>query len=434
MPRHLTPSQAAEQVRARDRVAFPLGPGQPPAFLRALGERDDFEELHVFTGLLSDLFPLFARKGVQLLSGFYGPAERMLAQAGHDVRFLPADFRRFAPVLERLRPRVMATAVAERDPNGPLSLSLHAGATVQALRACGRDPDRLLIAEINPHLPFTHGLPPEHTHSLERDEVDILIRAESKLLELPGEQPNAVQRSIAGHARAFIPRTATLQTGIGGIAGAIVSALAAERGGEYGIHSEMFTDALMALHESGQVRNQKGAFDGRSIATFAAGSRHLYDWLDDNREVAFLPVDVVNDPARIARNRNMVSINGALAIDLFGQVAADTLAGRQHSGIGGHEDFAAAAGLQSDDRSLTCLPSTSEVDGKPVSRITPLIGPDMRVTTPRHQLDVVVTEHGAADLRALDVDARAHALIGIAHPDFRDELLDHWQRLHARRL
>ena len=433
MPRHLTPTQAAEQVHSRDRIAVPLGPGQPPAFLRALGERDDFEALHVFTGLLSDLFPLFQRRGVQLLSGFYGPAERILVQQGHDVRFVPADFRRFAQVLERLQPRVMATAVAERDPGGPLSLSLHAGATIEALRACGRDPDRLLIAEVNPNLPWTNGLRPDHPHVLERDEVDILIHAESKVLELPAAAPSELQQRIAAHARRFIPRSATLQTGIGGIAGAIVQTLAAERGGEYGIHSEMFSDALMELHGSGQVHNRKGLFDGHSVATFAAGSRRLYDWLHGNEEVAFLPVDVVNDPSLIARNRDMVSINGALAIDLYGQVGADTLLGLQHSGIGGHEDFSAAAGLGPDDRSLTCLPSTSDVAGEPVSRMVGALGPEMCVTTPRHQIDVVVTEHGAADLRALDVDARARALIEIAQPDFRDELREHWQRTRRSR-
>lgn len=414
-------------------MAVPLGPGQPPGFLHALGERDDFEDLAVFGALLVDAFQLFTRPGVRFLSGFYGPVERALAQNGHDVRFLPADFRRFAPALAKLRPRVMATAVAGDEHRGPLSLSLHAGATIEALHECGRDPDRLLIAELNPNLPSTVGLPPEHLHQLERGEIDILIVAESDVIAFPSRRPTRTQEQIAEHARAFIPDIATLQTGIGGIPNAIVRTLAERRGGAYGIHTEMFTDGLMHLHESGQVANDKGLYDGISATTFAAGSRELYGWLDGNDAVRFLPVDAINEPSLIARNRAMISINGALAIDLYGQVAADTLDGAQHSGVGGHEDFIAGAGLAASGRSLVCLPSTSDVDEAPVSRIRAQLHPGMLVTTPRHQLDVVVTEYGAADLRGLDVEARAEALHALAHPSFRDELAAQWEKLRSNR-
>ncbi len=424
----LSAEQAARLVRARDTLAVPLGPGQPPAFLHALGERDDFEDLQVSAALLVDAFRLFERDGVHLTSGFYGPVERMLAQRGLDVRFLPADFRRFAPVLEKLRPRVMATAVAAPHPDGPFSLSLHAGATVEALRACGRDPERLLVAEVNARLPYTLGLPPEHTHALSIDEIDVLIHVDRPVIALPAREPGEIEERIAAHARAFIPPTATLQTGIGAIPDAVVRVLAEAGGGEYGIHTEMFTDSLMHLHRSGQVVDRKGLYDGVSVATFAAGSRALYDWLEGNERVRFLPVHVVNDPSLIGRNRDMVSLNGALSIDLYGQVAADTIGGRQHSGIGGHEDFTAGAGLPYAGRSLICMPSTVDAGGETVSRIVARLDPGMLVTTPRHQLEVVVTEHGAVDLEALDVEARARALIGVARPDLRDGLAAAWER------
>ena len=161
----LSVEAAAARIRAIDTLALPLGPGQPGAFLQALSARDDaFEDLQVFAALLLDLYPLFARPGVQLRSGFLGPAERALRAAGHNVRFVPGDFRRFASVAEQFAPRVMATAVAPAGPDGRFSLSLHAGATVEALHRCGRDPERLLIAEVNPELPRTLGLPPEHSH------------------------------------------------------------------------------------------------------------------------------------------------------------------------------------------------------------------------------------------------------------------------------
>jgi acyl-CoA hydrolase len=154
------------------------------------------------------------------------------------------------------------------------------------------------------------------------------------------------------------------------------------------------------------------------------GTNELHEWLDGQEAVRFLPVEVVNAPELIARNRQMISVNGALAVDLAGQVAADTVAGRQHSGVGGHEDFVGATGNSLAERSLVCLPSTTTPkDGRRISRIVAGFGADMLVTTPRHQVDVVITEFGAAELFGRTVDERAEALAAVAHPDFRDELL-----------
>ncbi|MCH2187370.1 4-hydroxybutyrate CoA-transferase, partial [Myxococcota bacterium] len=334
-----------------------------------------------------------------------------------------ADFRRFAVALEMKPPRVMATAVAPPDKSGFLSLSLHAGATVDALHACGRDPERLLIAEINPSLPRTQGWLPEYPHRLSVEEVDVLIEHESPAPLLPSDEPGPVEEAIAEYAQAFIPDGATLQTGIGAIPSQIVSLLAEGRGGNYGVHSEMFTTGLMRLHQAGKVTNQnKGIFDGRSLCTFALGDQALYDWLAETEDLAFLPVDVVNDPRRIGANRHMISINGALAMDLFGQVAADTLGPRQYSGIGGHEDFVEGVGSAVANRSLLCLPSTTESEGRRISRLVPSLAAGTCVTTPRHQVDLVITEFGVAELQGRSVAERAEALIHIAHPDFREEL------------
>jgi acyl-CoA hydrolase len=422
--RKLSPREAAALVRPVDTLAVPLGPGQPRALLHALSERDDFRELRVFGALLLDLYPLFTRRGVTLLSGFLGPAERALRVAGHDVRFVPGDFRRFAAMAESLAPRVMATAVAPPGPDGSFSLSLHAGATVEALHRCGRDPNRVLIAEVMPGLPRTLGMPPSHPHRLEPGEIDVLIEGDREAPTLDEAAPSEVEQAIAGHAAARIPDGATLQTGIGGIPNAIAGLLAQREGGDYGIHSEMFTTGLMRLQRAGKVTNRrKGSFDGVSICTFALGTQELHGWLDGREDVRFLPVDVVNDPGVIARNRCMRSINGALAIDLHGQVVADTIAGRQHSGIGGHEDFVAGASFESDDRSLVCLPATVRVEGRELSRIHAALPRGWVVTTPRHQLDLVVTEYGVAELRGRTVEERAQALVAIAHPAVRERLL-----------
>lgn len=427
--REETPQQAAARVRDADTLAVPLGPGQPAAFLHALGERERFERLEVFGALLVDLFPLFTRPGVTLYSGFYGPAERALRDAGHRVRFVPADFRRFAAIARRMAPRVMATAVAPPDADGRFSLSLHAGATVDELRRCGRDPKRLLVAELNPRLPRTRGLPPDHPHALGADEIDVLTTSDREPVTLPESEPDATERAIAEHAVRFVPEGATLQTGIGGIPNAVAGLLARGDGGDYGVHSEMFTTGLMKLHEAGKVANRKGVFDGVSVCTFAAGTRRLYAWLDGNDAVCFLPVDVVNEPTTIARNRRMVSINGALSVDLRGQVAADSIGPRLHSGIGGHEDFVMAARGAPGGRSLVCLPSRAGSGETRTSRIVAGFPPGTPVTTPRHHVDVVVTEHGAAELRGRTVAERARALLAVAHPDHRDALADEAGRL-----
>ena len=185
----------------------------------------------------------------------------------------------------------------------------------------------------------------------------------------------------------------------------------------------MFTSGLMRLHQAGKVTNDaKGVFDGVSVTTFALGTAELYEWLDDNDDVAFLPVEMVNDPTVICRNANLVSINGALSVDLYGQVVADSIDGRQISGVGGHEDFVAGAELHLDAHSLICLRSTAVREGEVVSRIVGLLPEGSVVSTPRHHTGVVITEYGAAELTGLTVRERAHLLVDIAHPDFRADL------------
>lgn len=418
------PSEAAALVRDCDVLGIPLGPGHPNAFLHALGKREAFDDLVVTGALLTDFYELFDRPGVRYVSGFYGPIERMLADAGGAVEFVPADFRRFAPVLEQVAPRVMATSAALPDADGYCSLSLHAGATVGELHRAARDPGRVLVVEVSPHFPRTLGLLPEHPHRIHVDDVDVLVESDARPFALTDAPASDVEKTIADQVARFVPDGATLQTGIGGIPGTVVSLLAEGDGGGYGVHSEMFTTGLMRLHRSGKVTNdRKGVFAGFSVTTFALGEPELYDWLADNPDVRFLPVDVVNSPETISANVDMVSINGALAVDLAGQAVADTLDGRQFSGIGGHEDFVASSGLQLEDRSLICLRSTTTVDGEVRSRITARFDAGTIITTPRHQLDVVITEYGAAELRGRTVRERAVALAQIAHPDFRSELM-----------
>jgi acyl-CoA hydrolase len=415
--------EAAARLRPVDTLGMPLGPGQPPRFLEALGRRTDWEDLRIGGALLTVLTDLFTHPHVHYLSGFYGPLERMLRDAGANLGFAPADFRRFEPILDAAPPRVMCTAAAPPDALGWCSLSLHAGATVGHLHKAGADPERLLVVEVGEAFPRTFGAG-HHGHALHVDEIDVLIEGDAAPVVTEDPPPTEVERAIAEHVRAFVPDGATLQTGIGAVPSTVATLLAEGSGGGYGIHSEMFTTGLMRLHQAGKVANRKPAFDGASVVTFAAGTRELYDWLHENRDVVFLPVELVNAPELIAANPAMVTINAAMAVDIQGQVIADTIDGAQYSGIGGHEDFVAGPALELEDRSLLCLPSTITLGGEKRSRIVPWFEAGAVITTPRHQVDVIVTEYGAAELQGRTVHQRGEALAAIAHPDFRDELLE----------
>lgn len=419
----MNPDEAAALLRPVDVLGLGLGPANPTALLTALSKRTDFENLVVGGALMLGLFDIFTRPGVHYRCGFFGPAERIQRAMGADIRLVPAGFRQFAPALRRMSPRVMAAQATEPDYRGFVNLSLHHGATMDELRRAGRDPDRLLVIETTPHLPHTRALE-GYPNEIHVDDIDVLVTGDERPVELPSSERDEIDHEIAQIAARFVSDTSTLQTGIGAIPSIVAEALCAREHGAFGVHSEMFTDGLWRLHLAGKVRNQqKGIFDGVSVTTFALGSKGLYEWLDNNEEVAFGPVSVVNDPTVISENRNFVSINGAITVDLYGQVVADSVAGQQISGVGGHEDFVAGAELSTEDVSLICLRSTVEVNGVTQSRIAAQLPLGSVVSTPRHHTAVVVTEYGAADVRDATVRERAEKLAAIAHPMFRDELL-----------
>jgi len=393
-------SDAVAAIRPVDALAVPLGPGVPGGFLHALGERTDFEKLEVFGALMPDLYQLFMHPSVHYRSGFFGPAERFLRDAGASVDFVPADFRRFEPVLHHLNPRVMATSAAPFTP-APRSTSCTVPAPTPIDCSSWR----------SARTSHARSVPASTSTACGSTRSTSWCRA-------------IASAAIAEFAIAYIHSGCTLQTGIGGIPSQVAKLLAAGPLDDFGVHSEMFTTGLMQLHQAGKVTNRKGSqFDGFSITTFAAGVPELYTWLHENEEVRFLPVKVVNSPELIAQNRDMVTINGALSVDLAGQVVADTINGTQFSGIGGHEDFVSGPGLSAEGRSLICVPSSTIVNGQVVSRVVPKLPSGSVVSTPRHQVDVIVTEYGAAELQGRTRRERALALAAIGHPDVRDDLL-----------
>jgi acyl-CoA hydrolase len=413
---------AVGRLTREDTLAVPIATGQPAGFLSALGEREDWRSLVIFGGLLTEPYGFLQRPGIRFISGFFGPIERMHRAAGGRIDYLPADFLGWARYARLAPPRVVATAVAPIDERGFFSLGLHAGATFEALRAAARDPQRLAIVEVVRDMPHVFGLAQYGGHRIHVSEIDCVIEADRAPIVLPEVAVTGADERIAAHVEALIDDGATLQFGIGGIPNAIAQLLAKGQKGDFGIHTEMFVDGIMELHRAGKVSNHKGVFDGFSIATFAAGSAGLYGWLNRNPEVRMLPVEQVNDPAIIRRNRQMVSVNGAIAVDLTGQIMADTIGPRQYSGVGGHELFVMGAHDSEGGRSIICLHSTASVHGKTVSSIVSALPAGTPVTTPRHHVQYVVTEYGVANLGLLTARERREALIAIAHPDFRSAL------------
>jgi acyl-CoA hydrolase len=414
--------EAVDLIQAEDTLAAPIITGQPVAFLAALGERSDYRDLSIFSGLLVEPYPVLQQPGVRLISGFYGPVERMLKGMGGHVQYLPADFLGWERYARLARPRVIASALAPMDQYGYMSFGLHAGATFHAFMEAARDPHRLAIGEVTRDMPRVLGLGRHGGHRIHISEIDYVVESDRSVFELPDIPVTEEDRAIAQHLEQLIENGATLQIGIGAIPNTVAQLLADGKKGDFGIHTEMISDGVMHLHQAGKVTNHKGVYDGFSIATFAAGSRTLYRWMDRNPEVRMLPVAEVNDPAIIRRNRKMVSINGALAVDFAGQVMADTIGPQQYSGVGGHELFVIGAHDSEGGKSTICLHSTAHVQGRTISTIVPQLASGTRVTTPRHHVQYIVTEHGVVNLGMLTDDERARALIEIAHPQFRDEL------------
>jgi acyl-CoA hydrolase len=418
-----TPEEALAYVRPVDTIGMGLGPANPDAFLTALGSRDDWSELVVGGALLLNYYEVFAKAGVTYRCGFFGPAERILLAEGHAIEHVPGGFRQFAPILARFAPRIMVAQAAPPDADGNVNLSLHYGATRPELLRAGRDPDRLLVIEVNPNLPRTKSLPPDFDNTIPLEFIDVLVEADVTPFALEDQAPDTTDTAVAEEALRYVADGATLQIGIGAVPNMVASALATGPHGDFGVHSEMFTNGLMRLHAAGKVTNtEKGIYDGVSVTTFALGTAELYEFLDANDDIAFLDVGTVNDPTVISQNATFVSINGALSVDLYGQIIADSIDGRQISGVGGQEDFVAGAETHLDAHSLICLRSTTEVAGKRVSRIVGLLPEGSVISTPRHHTGVIVTEYGSAELTGLTVRERAHALVEIAHPDFREGL------------
>ncbi len=270
-----------------------------------------------------------------------------------------------------------------------------------------------VIAQINPHMPFSYGDPVIHI-----SKIDAAVLVDDPLVEVPTPEPSAVETAIGSAIAERIPDGATLQIGVGGIPNAVIAALSDHK--HLGLHTEAMTDGVLPLIQKGIIDNSlKKIEPGKSVACLALGSRHLYDLMDYNKDMIFKDVAWTNDPFIIGQNPKVMAINSCLEIDLTGQVCADSIGTRIFSGIGGQHDFVYGASRSEGGLSFMAMTSTTN---KGVGKIKPVLTPGAGVVTTRFQTNWVVTEHGAVDLRGKSLPERAQLMISVANPADRESL------------
>jgi acyl-CoA hydrolase len=400
-----------------------------------LSERTDWERLEIFTGLLSFPYAILSHPNVFVTSGYYGPIERYLNEQGARISYLPANFTGFEIFARKKPSRIVATTLSPPDRDGYLTFGTHGAAIYHPFVAACRDPNRIAIAEVNPHMPVVYGLEEFGDNKVHVSEIDAYFESDQKQLELPSYELSNVEQRIAENVIDLVSKGVTLQFGIGAIPNHIASLLAESSLSDFGIHSELISDGFLRLVEAGKISNRnKGIFPGRSVFTFALGSQRLYDFMDERngrnrRQAVCLPVSIVNDPHYISQNRNMISINSGLMVDFSGQVCSEALGLRQYSGVGGQLSFVEGAYEAEEGKSIMCIKSTATVDGKLVSNILPMLPPGSIVSTPRHFTQYIVTEYGVADLYGTSDERRPEKLIAVAHPDFRKELTVRYEEI-----
>lgn len=410
--------EAVRKIKSGDTLAAGIATGVPYKLLDALADyaAGNLEGVEFYFG--AGFKPY--RMGMPQFNGhlnvksfFFGPIERAFVAHGSHFPYQPIHLSQTTRDRCRThRGNVLLMAGTEPDENGLISLG------PSPMGGDMLDSYDTVIVQINRRMPFVFG---EGT-VIPADRVTWLVEAEEDLPVLPSAEPSEAEVKIAGHIVERVPDGATIQLGIGGVASAIGGFLKEKR--DLGIHTEMFVNALVDLLKCGAVNNSKKTLlPGKTVLGFSLGSQEMYDFMDHNPDIEARPFEFVNDPRVIAQNDNMISINGAMQVDLMGQVCAESIGPRQFSGTGGQADFVRGANWSRGGMSFLALPSTlTTKSGEVKSKISAVLPLGSVVTTPRADVQYIVTEYGVADLRNEPLDVRAKRLIAIAHPDFRDKL------------
>ena len=412
----MTAEAAVAEIQPGKRVFVGTGCAAPTALLKALTDRadklPDTEIVHLLTFGEAPYAEKRFASAFRINSFFIAENVRDIIQEGlgdYTPIFLSDIPNLFSS--GRLPLDVALIQVTPPDERGLCSL----GVSVDIVKSAAENAE-LVIAQVNARMPRTLGDSTLHVHDL-----DILVPVDAPIHEVVPPAANETTRRIGEYIAALIDDGATVEFGIGRIPQAVTEFLQGKR--DLGIHTEMFTDSIIGLIESGAVTGARKTSDrGRVTASFCMGTRRLYDYIDNNPMFAFHPTEYVNDPFVISRQHKMTAINVALEVDLTGQVCADSLGTRFYSGIGGQVDFNRGAARSPGGRAIVAMPSTAQ-DGR-ISRIVARLSPGAGVVTTRGDVHYVVTEYGAAYLHGKSVQERAVALISIAHPRFRQQLLE----------
>jgi acyl-CoA hydrolase len=412
--KRMSAAEAIGVVMNGDTIVVPTAVGEPPALLTALSEaRREFRNVQVSQILPVRKYGYFdpdTTEHVRHTAYFFSGISRAGGQEGW-TDFISANFSELPDLLGRklIPADVVFSMASPMDEHGFFSLSLAPDYTMAAIAKA-----RAVVLEVNPNVPFANGNC--HIHV---SQVVALTESDEALLEVGLPKIGPVQEAIGKYVADMIPDGATLQIGYGGIPDAVVMQLTHKH--DLGVHTEMIGDGIMSLVEAGVVTNRKKNYlPGKMVATFALGSKKLYQFLHRNPAVEMHPVNFTNDPYLAGQNDNLHAINATMQIDFMGQCGSESLGFSPYSGTGGQTDFVRAANRSNGGKAFIVLPSTAKHDT--ISRIVPVLSPGTHMSTSKNDINYVVTEYGVAQLRGKTAHQRCEALIAIAHPDFRGEL------------
>jgi itaconate CoA-transferase len=426
-----TPADAVGRIASGATLSMGMAMTEPPALLKALADRavagkvDDlkiyyFESTRV-AGESILRYELTDR--IHPYCMFVTEVERALIKKGMQdggrkvLTYVPSNFHQSPRLLtEHVGIDTFLVTVSPMDRHGYFTFGTGNDYSSKVARAA-----KHLIVEVNDQMPRVYG----SLAQLHVSEVEVIVENNAPLLELPVPEWTPEDTTIGGIIAEMVPDGACLQMGVGALPNLVCTQLASRK--DLGIHTEALCPGMIDLIEAGVVTNRRKRLNtGKTVFTFAIGQKAMYDFLDDNPSVESHPVDYVNDPHVIAQNDDVVSVNAALQVDLTGAVNAEHLLGHQYSATGGQLDFVRGAYASRGGKSIIACHSTA-AKGK-VSRIVARL--DGPVTTPRIDTHYVVTEFGAVNLKGLSSTERAHALIALAHPDFRDGLTASAKEMH----
>jgi len=420
-----TAQKAAEIIKNGDTIVHGLTIAEPPALLAAIAARcreGDLKDINIFsllplehagkTVLSPDLCDV-----IRAYSWFVSGSDRALVKVGLNY-FIPNYFHQIPKLCrEFMGIDVAITTVSPMDKAGYFSFGTANDFTSTAARHC-----KTLILEVNENMPRVFGDSLIHI-----SEVHGLVENNVPLLEMKPPEPRAEDKIIGKSISDMVPDGATLQLGIGGLPNAVTENLMGHR--DLGIHTEVFGPGMVDLIKNGVVTGRrKNTHRFKNVFTVAQGTREMYDFMNDNPSMESYPVSYTNDPAVIARNDNVISINSVLEVDLLGQCNAESLGGSQFSGTGGQLDFVRGAFNSKGGKSILAFYSTAH-KGK-ISRVVPRLETGAVVTTPRMDTHYLVTEYGFANLKGKSTRERALDIIGLAHPRFRDDLLKEAENMY----